>query len=103
MGIAERFKNKLNLQDIFSKNSTDTKKYVSKPIENISSKEYPLADLESKLIEKIRRTPYWKEFSTQKQENLINLYFKKKQNKYEISEQDKNEFIKNIMILSNHD
>ena len=103
MGIAERFKNKLDMRDIFSKGNKDTKKYVSNPIENNNPNEYPLADLESQIIEKIRRTPYWNEFSVQKQENLISLYFKKKQNKYDITEQEKSEFIKNILILSNHD
>lgn len=103
MGIAERFKSKLDIQDIFSKENKDTKKYVSKPIENTEQKEYPLADLETRIIEKIRRTPYWNEYSAQQQENLISLYFKKKQNKYNFSEQEKLEFIKNIMVLSSHE
>ena len=118
MGIADRFKKKLEHKDIFSKVNTETNKYISSPIEkeivkpvaNIlasddetAEKRYPLEDLESQIIEKIRRTPYWKEYSIQKQETLISSYFKNKQNIYnDISDEDKKEFIKNIIILSNN-
>lgn len=118
MGIAERFRKKLENKDIFTKTNTETNKYISSPIEkdvikpvtNILTsdnkpieKRYPLEDLESQIIEKIRRTPYWKEYSIQKQETLISSYFENKQNIYNnISDDERKEFIKNIIILSNN-
>lgn len=104
MGIAERFKNKLDIKDIF-KNSNSAK-YISKPEEmkSVSNENSdPLANLENNLIEKIRRTPYWSEYSQQKQENLISLYFKTKKNIYGISDNAITEFVKNIMVLSNNE
>lgn len=118
MGIAERFRNKLEKRDIFSPPPPEEKnKYMSEPIKKdvinpinnlLNSNEpkeerYPLEDLETQIIEKIRRTPYWNEYSIQKQENLITSYLGNKQNIYNnISENDKKEFIKNIIILSNN-
>lgn len=102
MGIAERFKNKLENLDIFSKKvPQETKKYVSQPIQN--EQKYPLENIESLIIEKIRRTPYWNEYSIQKQENLISSYFENKQVKYNISDDIRKDFIKNIINLLNNE
>ena len=99
MGLAERFKDKLAKRDIFTKNEEE--KYVSTPItQNItvqpkalhtevvepvnSLSELPqidcdkFEDLESEIIDKIRKTPYWEEYSTIRQEKMIRAYFDKR-------------------------
>ena len=130
MGLAERFKDKLEKKDIFNKEIEQTLenqsiKFISKPItiqpkeihtniktpdevisniyENINKTN--IDDLESEIIDKIRKTPYWEEYSSNRQEKMISSYFdkKKKKKKYsEIETTTKEEFVKNIMILSNN-
>lgn len=136
MGLAERFKNKIENKDIFQVNniekvfensdiqfiSTPINKKITidaKPMETseidriekignlITSKKNKDAakfeDLESEIISKIRKTPYWSEYSIDRQSNMIAKYFDSKIQSYGIgySETDKNEFVQNILALSN--
>ena len=128
MGLAERFKDKLTKRDIFAKNNEEN--YVSTPItQNItvqpkalhsgiiepvnSLSELPqidgdkFEDLESEIIDKIRKTPYWEEYSTIRQEKMIESYFNKRitSGKYSYikhSTKDKSSFIENILALANN-
>lgn len=140
MGLAERFKDKLENKDIFQqKENIEQKleqndiKFISKPIEdeiviqpktihsglidkienlsdlNISknSSSTKFEDLETELINKIRQTPYWQDFSTERKKNMIKKYFEKRINSesyanISYSNSEKNEFVENILILSNY-
>ena len=76
---------------------------ISNIYENINKTN--IDDLESEIIDKIRKTPYWEEYSSNRQEKMISSYFDKKikTEKYsEIETTTKEEFVKNIMILSNN-
>lgn len=123
MGLAERFKDKLNNKDIFKEKEI---KFISKPVEiteiepekvsetviepvsnileeatqvtSVHTKKFE--DLESELISKIRKTPYWEEYSIQRQEKMISSYFMKKIPDYTLDE--KNEFVKNALALANN-
>lgn len=123
MGLAERFKDKLNNKDIFKEKEI---KFISKPVEiteiepekvsetviepvsNILEEATQVTsvhtekfeDLESELISKIRKTPYWEEYSIQRQEKMISSYFLKKVQDYTLDE--KNEFVKNALALANN-
>lgn len=123
MGLAERFKDKLNNKDIFKEKEI---KFISKPVEiteiepekvsetviepvsNILEEATQVTsvhtekfeDLESELINKIRKTPYWEEYSIQRQEKMISSYFLKKVQDYTLDE--KNEFVKNALALANN-
>lgn len=64
-------------------------------------------ELETEIIDKIRKTPYWEDFSKQRQEKMISTYFdaKMKNEKYSTigyTQKDKLEFIQNILALSNY-
>ena len=59
-------------------------------------------ELETEIISKIRKTPYWNEYSIDRQKNMIEKYFKIKTKHIEVTNEDKNEFIKSILILSNN-
>ena len=104
MGLAERFKNRLAQRDIFSENEDTTSapantnnKYTTSNLR----KKYEYEDIEAQVIDKIKRTPYWNEYSTQKQENMITSYIDKKITMGNpISPTNKKELIDNIMILS---
>ncbi|MBD5402605.1 hypothetical protein HDR58_07390 [bacterium] len=151
MGLAERFKDKLNNRDIFKKqeieNAFENKEiqFISKATEETVQNDkiedsqttqpetvehqaieieitptkknpkpieqkYTLAtfeDLETEIINKIRKTPYWEEFSTIRQENMISKFFdnhinKNKTSNTDYSNNDKKEFIKNVLALSNN-
>lgn len=140
MGLAERFKDRLENKNIFQqKENIEQKleqndiKFISKPIEdeiviqpktihsgqidnienlsdlNISkiSTSTKFEDLETELINKIRQTPYWQEYSTDRKKSMIEKYFEKRINSqnyadisYSISE--KKEFVENVLTLSNY-
>ena len=132
MGLAERFKDKLAKKDIFTKNNEEinNENYVSKPItQNITVQPKTLhsgviepvssilelpqidcdkfEDLESEIIDKIRITPYWEEYSTARQEKMISSYFDKRitsrQYSYiKHSVKEKSSFIENILALANN-
>lgn len=138
MGLAERFKEKLNKKDIFKKNSIETTleinniKFISKPVtENITiqpkkihteisepiesiksisgnSKTSPnkFEDIETEIIDKIRKTPYWEEYSPERQVNMISTYFDKKSattySDISYTENERIEFIQNILALANN-
>ena len=95
MGLAERFKDKLAKRDIFTNNNREY--YVSTPITQNTTTVQPITlhsevievlepvnylpelpqvdgekfeDLESEIIDKIRKTPYWEEYSTTRQEKM---------------------------------
>ena len=59
-------------------------------------------ELETEIISKIRKTPYWNEYSIDRQKNMIEKYFKIKTKHIKVPNEDKNEFIKSILILSNN-
>jgi len=124
MGLADRFKKDLEKTDIFKKKQTtktapdskaeiiiieepeavqeiqDLKQPVTNPISD--RKKNKFEDLETEIICKIRKTPYWNEYSIQNQENMIGSYFDKKTKNIPFSPIDKKEFIQNILILSNN-
>lgn len=137
MGLAERFKDKLENKDIFQKGNIEETleqndiKFISKPIEkeiviqpqaihsgqnapienlsdlNISNTSTKFEDLETELINKIRKTPYWLEFSTEQKKNMIEKYFEKRiqsemYSSISYSNSDKKEFVENILTLSNY-
>ncbi len=92
MGLADRFKDSLDQKDIF--NTTK----VSNPIK--IGNEFD--DLETDIIDKIRKTPYWSEYSTSEQKKMIGAYFSRKLNDKSYSAFEKEEFVQNILILSNN-
>lgn len=59
-------------------------------------------ELETEIISKIRKTPYWNEYSFDRQKSMIEKYFKIKTKNSNTTQEEKNEFIKNIIILSNN-
>lgn len=133
MGLAERFKNRLDNKDIFAKTSIEKQfneqniEFISKPIakdatidklenaeqtEQVISKPFmaetnKFEDLEDEIINKIRKTPYWEDFSSIQKEKMISGYFDARiqNNKYsniEYSKNDKNKFIEDILALSDN-
>lgn len=137
MGLAERFKDKLENKDIFQKGDIEETleqndiKFISKPIEkeiviqpkaihsgqiapienlsdlNVSNTSTKFEDLETELINKIRKTPYWLEYSTEQKNNMIEKYFEKRiqsemYSSISYSNSDKKEFVENILTLSNY-
>lgn len=59
-------------------------------------------ELETEIISKIRKTPYWNEYSIDRQKRMIEKYFKIKTKNSNTTQEEKNEFIKNIIILTNN-
>lgn len=59
-------------------------------------------ELETEIISKIRKTPYWNEYSIDRQKSMIEKYFKIKTKNSNTTQEDKNEFIKNVIILTNN-
>ncbi len=116
MGLAERFKEELKTKNIFEKSNIEKNleeqhiQFISKPandviIEQTSQPkiEKPkFENLETEIISKIRKTPYWEEFSVDRQKNMIEKYFESKTKNKEYTQNEKTEFIKNILILSNN-
>lgn len=135
MGLAERFKNRLDNRDIFTKTNIEKQfseqdiEFISKPITQeitVQPKEIhsntmsepiielssdvesnKFEDLEDEIINKIRKTPYWEDFSTTQKEKMISAYFDARiqNNKYSkigYSENDKIKFVENILALSNN-
>lgn len=143
MGLAERFKDKLEKKDIFKKDDIEqalnnqniqfisksiTENIIIQPkvihsgniedIENLSDikqEEIPqeweinnspkFEELETEIIDKIRKTPYWEDFSAERQQHMISKYFETKTNKkysnLNYSAEEKQIFIDNIIALSN--
>ncbi len=138
MGLAERFKNKLENKNIFEKDIIEQKleendiKFISKPemidLKN-SSIQTPivvntdsnvsdepenkttspeklfLENLETELINKIRKTPYWEDFSTERKTSMIENYFDnklKRSNGLRFSQSKKDNFVQTVLILSNN-
>lgn len=138
MGLAERFKTKLEKKNIFEKDIIEQKleendiKFISKPemidlknstiqtpiivntdlnvSENqeekmLSPDKLFLDDLENELINKIRKTPYWDDFSNERKTDMIANYFdnKLKKNKYfKFSKSKKDNFVQTVLVLSNN-
>lgn len=127
MGLADRFKEKLQEKDIFnetkSEQMSNTKniQFISKPQKVRCAEILPTSDistdsslsaqtlneLKNEIIAKINKTPYWNEYSSQRKENMVGKYFEtrlKKSSysniKYTLSK--KLEFIQNIITLTNH-
>ena len=130
MGLAERFKEKIEKTDIFTKNNKATSPFVdSKELtqnNDIKSKKesiaiinavmdimkedaitthtrYQFEDVEDKIIDKIRKTPYWSEYSIQRQESMIDSYINKRKliKDKDITKIERKELINNILVLSN--
>ncbi len=137
MGLAERFKEKLENKDLFQKENIEKAleqndiKFISKPIENeiviqpktihsgqidsvenisdlnILQTSTKFEDLETELINKIRKTPYWLEYSTDRQKNMIEKYFENRiqsemYSNISYTSSDKQEFVENVLTLSNY-
>lgn len=112
MGLAERFKEELKSKNIFEKSNIEKNfekeniQFISKPIltseNNESYTEPKFEDLETQIISKIRKTPYWEEYSIDRQKSMIEKYFKIKTKNSNTTQEEKNEFIKNIIILTNN-
>lgn len=141
MGLSERFKEKLDTNDIFSKKTTNTEsilenqniKFISKPMDIETKKIQPdtksisekiisdskerlnnestqsfsalSEDFETRLISKIRKIPYWEEYSIQRQENMIKSYIDKKLKTIDnlnYTQEEKAELIQNILALANN-
>lgn len=138
MGLAERFKNKLENKNIFEKDIIEQKleendiKFISKPemidlknssiqapiVVNTDSKyseesenrvaspeKLFLENLETELINKIRKTPYWEDFSPERKTGMIENYFDnklKRSNGLKFSQLKKDNFIETVLILSNN-
>lgn len=127
MGLADRFKEKLQEKDIFnetkSEQMSNTKniQFISKPQKVRCAEILPTSDistdsslsaqtlneLKNEIIAKINKTPYWNEYSSQRKENMVGKYFEtrlKKSSysniKYTLSK--KLDFIQNIITLTNH-
>lgn len=104
MGLADRFKNSLEGKDIFQRvQETEPEmktemKVVSNPIKRKNNFE----ELETDIINKIRKTPYWLEYSAVDQRKMVGAYFAKKLKDVSYSPMEKEEFIQNILILSNN-
>lgn len=92
MGLADRFKDSLEQKDIFK-----TVK-VSNPIKRSNN----FDDLETDIIDKIRKTPYWSEYSSSEQKKMIGAYFNRKLTGNSYSALEKEEFVQNILALSNN-
>jgi len=105
MGLAERFKGKLDNKNIFQNEQNSC---VSLPINKVQKIETQnpnkFENLETEIISKIRKTPYWDEYTKKAQTNMIRSYFDRKitQKDIQYSIQEKDEFIENILILSNN-
>lgn len=63
-------------------------------------------ELETEIIDKIRKTPYWEDYSLKQQETMIGKYFdnkvSKKYQQIDYSTKEKQVFIENIIALSNN-
>jgi hypothetical protein len=112
MGLADRFKKTLNTTDIFtSPDSTipSVKQKVSAPVstgvipvisqDRVDNK---LNDLVVNTVKKIKKTPYWSDFSESEQEKMISRYFdiKIKAEKYsgvKIGLKEKCSFIQDVL------
>lgn len=126
MGLADRFKEKLQEKDIFNEtkseqiSNTKNIQFISKPQKVRCAETLPTSDistdsslsaqtlneLKNEIIAKINKTPYWNEYSSQRKENMVGKYFEtrlKKSSysniKYTLSK--KLEFIQNIITLTN--
>ncbi len=124
MGLADRFKDQLKGKDIFKNNEDSIDqtmeendiKFVSKPISNTiepknlhikpteTIKTDKFEDFETIIIDKIRKTPYWEDFTPERQVNMISSYFDKKivNSKITYSDNERLDFIQNILALSNN-
>ena len=127
MGLADRFKEKLQEKDIFNEtkseqiSNTKNIQFISKPQKVRCAETLPTSDistdsslsaqtlneLKNEIIAKINKTPYWNEYSSQRKENMVVKYFEtrlKKSSysniKYTLSK--KLDFIQNIITLTNH-
>ena len=97
MGLAERFKEKYDRVD-------KPKVYVVKdentPVKNFNK--YAQNQIMSSLVQKIKSTPYWNDYSIVAQKKMIMKYFDAKLEKnmnysYEISNDDRLNFINLIL------
>lgn len=80
MGLAERFREKLQNNDIYSveqdiKQATTPIKSLSENVNvTVVEKTPKFETIESEILNKINKTPYWNEYSTEKQERMLNSY-----------------------------
>ena len=117
MGLAERFKEELKSKNIFEKSNIEKNlekeniQFISKPINNIVIK--PEKEERGNSIGQtinnnivkavdndIYSVPKFEELETEI--NMIEKYFKIKTKHIKVTNEDKNEFIKSILILSNN-
>lgn len=91
MGFAERFKSELENQDLYSKSTK-----VSNPNDSSADR---FSVLRSELLNKIKKTPYWSDFSQDLQENLILKYFAAKNKRHQVSysSDEEADFLKSVI------
>lgn len=75
---------------------------IVKTVDNDMYSAPKFEELETEIISKIRKTPYWEEYSIDRQKSMIEKYFKIKTKNSNTTQEEKNEFIKNIIILANN-
>ncbi len=140
MGLADRFKDKLETKNIFEKKGIEQSlavnniQFISKPITDNTLSQQKTArqgqidyieniieinesqskhlttkfeELETEIIKKIRNTPYWEEYTPKRQEQMISKYFDNRiqNSKYstiKYSTNERQDFIQNILALSNN-
>ena len=127
MGLADRFKEKLQEKDIFNEtkseqiSNTKNIQFISKPQKIRCEEILPTSDispdnslsaqtlneLKNEIIAKINKTPYWNEYSSQRKENMVGKYFETRLKKSSYSNikytlSNKLDFIQNIITLTNH-
>ncbi|MBP3821408.1 hypothetical protein J6G99_07190 [bacterium] len=86
MGLADRFKNELKTNEIFTVES--------------EKKEPPFVEeLKVETLNKIQNTPYWNEYSIKAQERMISKYFDTKLHRGNVimNQNEKMNFVKNIL------
>lgn len=112
MGLADRFREKLNNKDIFE-NTTNIKHTTQKPddkiniktnitpitspIDKTTEKNNNFEELKQLTINKISKTPYWEDYSEKNKIIMLGKYFDAKTKGENHNTNIKNEFIKSIL------
>jgi len=66
-----------------------------------------LEDMETELVDKIRKTPYWTEFSVERQTRMIENWFNAKTKRVKYSQMnytsgEKENFVRTVLVLANN-
>ena len=112
MGLADRFKEKLDKNKFFNEeNHSATESlhkgkiysFMTNSVDSVNDNLKKFEDLETDLIKKIRMTPCWNEYKDSDKKHMIGKYFDAKMcGKYSdisYNSDERSEFIKNIIDL----